>query len=250
MGYSPAFGPEPVEAVLKRRGFTIETRGDNRNILLPLERKSPLSGEQVNEFRRLFSKAAFRKLIRRIILGTGKATMGQLASIAPDRADEYVAFLVSLGVAERSESQVTLTRSINNIGPTLEWYVADVCQRDFEGSSEWSVTLPQVRYGGDYDVLAWLPPTFVYIETKSARPSEVSESELKHFLQRGIELSPDLAILLVDTEDGLDDSGLLKRLFEAMSPTVRLASGVKESEWHPEKYFIAPQPGYRGVNFG
>ena len=85
--------------------------------------------------------------------------MAELSKIAPVRADDYVGFLVDLGVAELADGQVTVTRPISNIGPTLEWYVADTCQRDFDGSAEWSVTLSGVRFG-DYDVLAWLPPTW------------------------------------------------------------------------------------------
>jgi hypothetical protein len=103
----------------------------------------------------------------------------------------------------------------------------------------------------DFDVLAWLPPTLVYVETKSSRPSEVTDSELKHFLQRGMDLAPDLAILLIDTDDDLDKTSLIGRLFEVMLPSVRLASGITDPEYrHDEKPFIAPQPGFPGIAFG
>jgi hypothetical protein len=52
--------------------------------------------------------------------------MEELVKIAGREADQCVEFLVGLGVAERSDTHVTLTRKINDIGPTLEWYVADV----------------------------------------------------------------------------------------------------------------------------
>ena len=243
------FGPENIEAVLKRRGFTIGKRGNYQDILLPLEREPPLSGEQINEFRRLFSKISFRKLCREIILGQGE--LNRLTKIASGRADEHIEFLEDLGVVQRSNHNVVLSRQINNIGSTLEWFVADVCKREFDGSAEWSVCLPQVRHGSDFDVLAWLPPTLMYIETKSKRPSGLEGSELKHFLQRGEELAPDLAILLIDTEDDLDRSGFVSRLFEVMLPTVRLASGITDPTWrHDEKPLIAPIPGYREVHFG
>jgi len=247
--YSAVIGPEPVGTILRRRGFTIEARGNIRDIVLPLQRETPLSGEQVHEFRRLFNKAAFRKLIRQVALGTRGTIMERLRQIAPNRADEYVRFLIDLEVAALSGGQVRLKRTIDSIGPTLEWYVADVCEREFEGSAEWSVKLSGGRYG-DYDVLAWLPPSLIYIETKSSRSSEVSDSALKHFLQRGIDLAPELAVLLIDTEDDLEETGLLGRLFEVMLPTVRLASGIQDLKWQPEKPFIAPQPGYPGISFG
>jgi hypothetical protein len=118
---SPVIGPESVEGVLKRRGVTIETRGSIQDILLPLDRELPLSGEQCNEFWRLFSKSSFRKVIRRITSGSGNATVEQLTKIAGDQTASYISFLSSIGVAERSGSRVMLTRPINNIGPTLEW---------------------------------------------------------------------------------------------------------------------------------
>ena len=247
--YSAVIGPEPVETILKRRGFTIANRGKTRDVVLPLWSEIPLSGEQIAEFLRLFNKLAFRKLIREVALGTDGVSMERLHRIAPHRADEYVAFLVNLEVVARSGAQVSLEGAINNIGPTLEWYVADVCKREFGGSAEWSVELSEGRYG-DYDVLAWLPPSLIYIETKSGKPSEVSHSELKHFLQRGEDLAPELAVLLIDTEDDLGKTGLLGRLMEVMLPTVRLASGIQEAGWRPERPFIAPQPGHPGVSFG
>jgi hypothetical protein len=235
---STVFGPDPVEAVLKRRGWSIEARGNKRDILLPLESDPPLSGQQYNEFLQLFAKSSFRKLARRITSGGGQSTMAQLAEIAGSQADQYVDFLVSLGVAQRSYNEMNLTRKIDNIGPTLEWYVAHVCQREFEGSAEWSVKLSDFRYG-DCDVLAWLPPNVIYIETKSSEASQVTDSELKHFLQRGVDLAPELAILLVDTDDDLEEAGLMGRLFKVMLPAGR-----------PDKPFIAPQRGYPGVSFG
>jgi hypothetical protein len=245
---SPVMGPESVEEVLKRRGVTIETRGNIQDILLPLDRELPLSGEQCNEFRRLFSKSSFRKAIRQITSGSGCATVEQLAKIAGDQTESYIGFLLGMGVAERSGRRVTLTRPINNIGPTLEWYVADVFKKDLAGSAAWSVNLSDFRYG-DYDVLAWLPPILVYVETKSSRPSEVKDSELRRFLQRGIELAPDLAILLIDTEDDL--AGFIRRLFDLMLPTVRANNGITDLEWrHDEKPFIAPQARYAGISFG
>lgn len=145
---------------------------------------------------------------------------------------------------------MSLTRQINNIGPTLEWYVADICNREFSGNSLWSVKLSDFPYG-DCDVVSWLPPNLVYIETKSSRPSEVTDSELKHFLQRGVDLAPELAILLIDTDVDLQKQGLLNRLFELMLPTVKLANGIVDPKWRNNKEpFVAPQARYPGVCFG
>jgi hypothetical protein len=142
---------------------------------------------------------------------------------------------------------VVLSRQIDNIGTTLEWYVAQLCQRELGGSATWSVQLDGLPTGGDFDVLAWLDPLLLYIETKSGNPNEIDESQLRNFLQRSNELAPDLAILLVDTHHGLSD--LLDRLTAAMVPAMRKAGRAGE-DWQPERPFIRPQLEYPGVAFG
>ena len=126
-----------------------------------MDRDIPVSGEEINEFRRLFGHASFRKVIRHITSHAGAATREELSKIAEGRIDEYIRFLVDLGVAELSSDQVHLTRPIDNIGPTLEWFIADVCQRDLEGHAAWSVKLSDFEWG-DLDVAAWLPPVLMY----------------------------------------------------------------------------------------
>lgn len=246
---SLSIGPESPGAVLSGRGFKIEGKGNLRDILLPLDGPKTLTGETVNEFRRLFGHSSFRKTIRNITAGRGQASIAQLREISGSDADGFVQFLVDLEVAEWSGDQVNLLRSLNNIGPTLEWYVADLVQKQFGGSADWSVKLADCAYG-DYDVIGWLPPTLIYVETKSARPSGIDDSELKNFLQRGVELAPELAILLIDTDDDLEATGFLDRLFRLMIPSVRLSSRITEPDWRPAKSFIAPAAGFPGVSFG
>src|SRR5947209_2244916 len=88
-----------------------------------------------------------------------------------------------------------------SVRPTLEWYVAEICKRELAGDAEWAVQLEHLPVGGDFDVLGWLAPTLLCVELKSGQPSDVSEFELRNFLQRDQELAPDLSILLIDTDD-------------------------------------------------
>ena len=71
--------------------------------------------------------------------------------------------------------------------------------------------------------MAWLPPTLLYVETKSSRPEEIEDTEIKHFLQRGVELAPDLPILLVETDDDLEESGFLYKVYGLMLLTIAQA---------------------------
>jgi hypothetical protein len=244
------FGPDSVESVLRHRGQVIASRGDVRHILLPLEhRDRPLSGEDFLQYVELFGKASFRKLVRRLMRQPrGLTPISELEAIAGESAEDYITFLVRLGVAERGPDGALLTRQVHNIGPSLEWYVAELCRRELRGSAEWFVHLEDLQVGGDYDVLAWLPPTLLYVETKSSAPLDVSDSELLNFLQRSQELAPDMAVLLVDTTDSLAD--FLSRLNGLMLPLLRMASGISDPDWRPERPFIGSPEDYPSINFG
>ena len=114
-----------------------------------------------NEFRRLFAHSSFRKVVRRITAGRGDSNLGDLKTISGNRTDEYVRFLVELGVAEISNNEVRLTRTIDNIGPTLEWYVADMFQRAFEGRPNWLVKLADLQSNVS-DLIYLFPLTLSY----------------------------------------------------------------------------------------
>ena len=56
---------------------------------------------------------------------------------------------------------------------------------------------------GDFDVIAWLPPTLMYVECKAGAPADISQADLKQVLLRTADLAPDLVVVLVDTESDL-----------------------------------------------
>ncbi len=216
--------PEPVETVLRRRGFRIASRGQTSRLLVPRVMDPLQSGEDGRAWRRLLAKSAFRKIILRLSLGA--VSLNDLEMKAPQRASEYVAFLAQHRVATVTDGIVSLAGKCD-YGRTLEWVVADTLNRDFSASTDWSVALDGAHYN-DYDVLAWLPPIMVYVETKGKPAKSISDSELKEFLQRGEQLSPEIAILMIDTEDDLSGTDIIGRLFEIMIRPVRLSSGIKD----------------------
>jgi hypothetical protein len=55
-------------------------------------------------------------------------------------------------------------------------------------------------------------------------PSDISESELRNFLQRDQELAPDLSVLLIDTDDSTGMATLVKRLNDFVMPLVGAAA--------------------------
>jgi len=59
--------------------------------------------------------------------------------------------------------------------------------------------------GGDYDVLAKLDGSLLYVEVKSSPPKQVTDSEIAAFLARVEDLSPEIAVFLMDTELRMKD---------------------------------------------
>ena len=239
-----------VVSVLRRRGFEVEAEGDNRQLFISFELWNQVSNSKLVTAREIFGKKSFRKLSLHITSNPKGALISDLEKISGGETCDYLDLLKVLNVIEISDSKVKLIRSVDNIGPTLEWYVAYACTTKFDGSAAWSVKLAEVPYG-DFDVLAWLPPTLLYVETKSSRPEEIEDTEIKHFLQRGVELAPDLAILLVDTDDDLEESGFLHKIYGLMLPTIAPGDQTRLADFaDPSKLFINPQKGYPGISFG
>lgn len=242
-------GYEQLETSLRRRGHLPIQRDNLDSILVPFEAGHGNLEPNQQQYLDSFGKASFRKFARKLIAACGQSVpTEQLQEICGAKADGYAALLQRLGVAEHLPDGVRLTRQIDNIGPTLEWYVAQLCQRELFGSAEWSVKLEGLRTGGDYDVLAWLDPLLMYVETKSSALTGVDESQLRNFLQRTVELAPDLAVLLIDTSDDLAD--LLGRLDEIISPITLRASTIPIMTTYYEQLLVRPQADYPGVSFG
>jgi hypothetical protein len=194
-----ALGYDDLETCLRRRGYEPHLEEEKHKLLLTFrgDRTRPEPAEE--QYLQLFAKRSFRKVVRRLMAARGApVALDQLKASAGEKAAEYIAFLRAQDALEDAPGGVRLTREVDNIGPSLEWYVAQLCAREFHGSARWGVKLEGLEHG-DYDVLAWLDPLLVYIETKSARPKDVEDNQIQKFLQRTQQLAPDLAIFLVSS---------------------------------------------------
>lgn len=239
-----------LESVLRRRGHLPIKQGDTAQILYPEDRISDIlvalgqfeyvkhfSPEFIAPYLGYFGKASFRKVARRLLRnGRELVAVADLEAIAGSSAGDYLAFLARLQMLEREGESVRLTREINNLGPSLEHYVAQLCIRELRGAAEWGVVLEGLpRAGGDYDVLAWLDPSLMYVECKSGRPSDIDESSLREFLQRSEELAPELAVLLIDTSDDLSGfvDGTLNPILRQALGSTREAGPIQMLEDYP-----------------
>ncbi len=88
----------------------------------------------------------------------------------------------------------------DSFGETLEWFVAEVFRRELKCEASWGITLQDTKYGGDYDVLAFVEGHMVYVEVKSAPPKHVEDTEVGAFFRRVRTLKPQMAVFFEDTE--------------------------------------------------
>jgi len=120
---------------------------------------------------------------------------------------EYIEALVDSGIVARagkSRFAFTLT-PVMGFGQTLEWFVANVFEREFDSPALWGVKLADTKCGGDCDVIAEVESHFAYVEVKSSPPKHVTVNEVSTFLSRVDELKPNLAIFFEDTELRMKD---------------------------------------------
>ncbi len=238
-----------LTSVLRRRGLEPKRMGDPSRTLYPqdtfrsireahddLTYREYFPGEFISHYLQRFGKGSFRKLVRRLLRdGRQFVDVEELEAIAGGSTADYLTYLERTLLLERQGSQVRLTRDINDIGTSLEHYVAQICERDLRGAAEWGVRLENLpRSGGDFDVLAWLEPSLMYVECKSARPREVDNTEIREFLQRSLELAPDLAVLLIDTDDDLTPF-----VMDRINPIIRHALKISDKTYQPIQHQIA-----------
>jgi hypothetical protein len=94
---------------------------------------------------------------------------------------------------------------ISSFGETLEWFVCQILETEFYLPSLWGFRVKDNRGGGDFDVVALMEGSLVYVETKSSPPKHIEQRDIQAFFDRLEVLAPDLAIYLEDTQLRMKD---------------------------------------------
>ena len=92
-----------------------------------------------------------------------------------------------------------------SFGPTLEWFIAGVFQREFASPAIYGVSVKNTPSGGDYDVMASWNQRLVYVEVKSSPPKGVERNEISTFFSRTEDILPEVAFLFNDTQLRMKD---------------------------------------------
>ena len=212
-----------LETILKRRGFRVYKREPADNLLVP---DDPFR----DSFFEKLHKYSFRLLLRDVIKHQDRFTLEQVTRYSTARViRSYLGYLRDIRLIEEGAAGYVLSpRPVTSFGPTLEWYIAELLKREFGAEVFWGVKFKRPKVGGDYDVLAKLDGSLLYVEVKSSPPKQVTDSEVAAFLDRVEDLAPELSIFLMDTELRMKDKLVpmfeqeLARRQTAPPPVVRI----------------------------
>ena len=225
--------PTSLRSVLAQRGFVWSSCCDKSQVI----DAQIYSSKSHDRWLESLANSTTRKLLRKLVAETRGATRPQLAAIcAEPMLSQRLSLFEEVGILRQEDDIVYLTRNVDSFGHTLEWYVAYLVSRSLNAEAAWGAKIEDVYGGGDFDVLAWLDSmgALLYIECKSKAPDDVTENEIRNFLQRSQELAPESAIFLVDTDSPVAD---LVNRFNDILTAVQVAK-------------LKPQPRFPGIYYG
>ncbi len=211
---------DEFELMLRRQGWHLirhrPTQSDSRVIRLASQTGQG-EAEVCAVFYEAFGDNTFRKLLRHIFFHK-QCGYDELQHICrgAEKLAQHLSFMQHYGLIECEEETIYKGRryqQINNLGPTLEWYVAEWFRSWLQVPARHGVAIKGVADGGDLDVVAFVDSVRVMVECKSGSAAQITENELSLFLCRAAEFNPEIAVLLIDTESKLDAQiALLNRL--------------------------------------
>jgi len=228
-----------LSVLLKRRGFKIYKKEPSDDLLIP-ER------EFIDEYYEMLKKYSFRLFLRDAIKHQPLFTLQQVTRYATKEVTgEYIKYLAKIGLIVSDNDIYRLKKvPIKSFGETLEWFVAEIFKREFASEAVWGVKMKRPGIGGDYDLLAKIDGSILYMEIKSSPPKQVYQKEVSAFLDRVYDLMPEIAIFFMDTELRMKDKMVpmfedeLKIRFSEPPEVNRLERELFEMQTERPKIFI------------
>jgi hypothetical protein len=193
-----------VEEMLLRRAWRVLDANPRDGLIFPKRVKR--DAERL--FYELMKKYSFRLFLRNAVSFEDGFELDKLLQYSTRECVEgYAEALLEAGIVERAGRSkfAFVVPPIRGFGPSLEWFVATMFEREFGCPALWGVKLADTKSGGDCDVIAEVENRFAYVEVKSSPPKHVTVNEVTAFLNRVEELRPNLALFLEDTELRMKD---------------------------------------------
>jgi hypothetical protein len=189
---------------LKGRGLRIYRQNPQERLLIPPD----LSSELITSFYEKMKRYSFRLFLRELVKIGSPFCPQDLTRYCSNRvAEEYTRFLnATATVVPFEQDRYRFNRPmVSSFGPTLEWFVAQIFEREFACPAIFGVHFRETDTGGDYDVLTHWEDRLVYVEVKSSPPKSIEDPEISAFLFRLHDLIPDVAFFFNDTHLRLKD---------------------------------------------
>lgn len=205
-------GSDIFELMLRRQGWHLLRSRPLANDpkVIQLRRRIAQNGTEYGEkaFFDAFGDNTFRKLLRHIFFHK-RCTYSELQRICSNeqKLDKCLTFMLDAELAIREGDlwcKGPAYKRIDNLGPTLEWYVAEWFRSWLQVPARHGVAVKGVADGGDLDVVAFVDSIRVMVECKSGSPAQVTVTDLGLFLRRAADFNPEIAVLLIDTESRID----------------------------------------------
>jgi hypothetical protein len=189
-----------LEALLKMRSYYVYKKEPPESPLLP-------GDDHIDKYYELLERYSFRLFLRDVIKNQEGFSIEDVTKYAvKDVVGNYIEFMKEMDMVEETDGYFKLTKSpVRSFGPTLEWYVASIFEKEFRTEVLWGLRFKRPNVGGDYDVIAKLDGGIIYIEVKSSPPKQVYQSEISAFYDRVNDLSPDVSVFFLDTELRMKD---------------------------------------------
>ncbi len=197
-----------LESMLRRRGFRIHRKEPPDDLLLPAQK-------HLDGYFEMLKRYSFRLFLRDVIKHQdGFALKDVTRYSTADVTEDYVNYLLTIGLARSLKDGFRLAkRPIKSFGPTLEWFLGMIFAKDLASEAIWGVTFKGQKVGGDYDLIAKMDGSLLYMEVKSSPPKQIYDPEISAFMDRVEDLSADISIFFMDTELRMKDK--IVPMFEA-----------------------------------
>ena len=197
-------GPSPAEKMLKMRGIKVFRKNPTDRLFFPAD----FSRLDKTRFYEMMKKYSFRLVLRDMIKYQDGFRIQDLTRYcSPKVVQGYCNLLCEMGAVIKNGRGRYRARvsPLYSFGPTLEWFIAEVFQREFVSPAIYGVSVKNTPSGGDYDVMASWNQRLVYVEVKSSPPKGVERNEISTFFSRMEDILPEVAFLFNDTQLRMKD---------------------------------------------
>lgn len=175
----------PLEMLLKRRGFRIYKKEPSDDLLIP-------DDKFIDSFYEMMKKYSFRLFLRDVIKHQGFFSLENVTRYATsDVTKTYLEYLRSVDLVEKVSDGFKLSIGhIKSFGETLEWFVAGIFRKEFAAEAIWGIRFKRPEVGGDYDLIAKVDGSILYMEIKSSPRNRFIRARFPHFLTGSLTCFP------------------------------------------------------------